>query len=79
MERKKRLSELKRQIERKNPSGYFRYWQIINGIPTLVKEGKGLDGKSINLFGASNKEDTEVYKQYTSDQLNELAEEQKKR
>jgi len=78
MERKKRLNELKRQIEQKNSSGYLRFWEIINGIPTLVEEAKGLHGKSINLISVTNKEDAEVYKQYTSDQLNELAEEQKK-
>lgn len=78
MDRRKQLLELKKQHEEKNPSGYTRFWEIINGIPTLVKESKGVQGKNTNIINSITIEDKATFEQYSSDQLEELAEEQKK-
>lgn len=78
MDRRKQLLELKKQHEEKNPSGYTRFWEIINGIPTLVKESKGVHGKITNIINSITIEDKATFEQYSSDQLEELAEEQKK-
>ncbi len=78
MDRRKQLLELKKQHEEKNPSGYTRFWEIINGIPTLVKESKGVHGKITNIINSTNADELAIFEQYTADQLNSLAEEQKK-
>ncbi len=78
MDRRKQLLELKKQHEEKNPSGYTRFWEIINGIPTLVKESKGVHGKITNIINSTIEEEKAIYNRYTADQLNNLAEEQKK-
>lgn len=78
MDRRRIIQELKKQHEEKNPSGYTRFWEIINGIPTLVKESKGVHGKITNIINSTNADELATFEQYSSDQLEELAEEQKK-
>lgn len=75
MERAKRLSELKKLIERSKEKHYVRRWTIKNGMPILKSETEADLDMTINFIGCPKGEDRENYKKFD---LEKIANEQRK-